>query len=402
MKRLPEAASAAAEKRVKRSDPLKIVTWNVNGLTTRIKDHKQWKDFESFMETEKPDVVCLQEIKLCAAAPPGAKKGDGRPRDRGQLRDNDASTREDADRVNRAFKSSPVLSSYSLFWSLADWRYAGCLMMARKDIHVRSVRYSLLLPDKLQSVHHEEGRVILAEFESFAVMNMYTPNNGWQTEKFSRRHRFDTDVQQFVKHFTTDSTSAGEASSSDAPPTSSGKPLIIAGDLNCAATDLDLSPGDERWFRQQTEGPARPPPKYVGQPGCTDGERADFREILKAGSLVDAYRQMHPRGAPSAESPCFSWRGWGKYANKGMRIDHILVSESLMGRVESVRITGKGTARGGMEGFMGSDHCPLVVQLRPTAGGGAAAVAAGGGGGGPSASGQSADAAGQECIDLTD
>lgn len=45
-----------------------------------------------------------------------------------------------------------------------------------------------------------------------------------------------------------------------------------------------------------------------------------------------------------------------------MRIDHALVSSTLVDRVIKVEILGHGSQR---EGFMGSDHCPLLIELRP-------------------------------------
>jgi hypothetical protein len=45
-----------------------------------------------------------------------------------------------------------------------------------------------------------------------------------------------------------------------------------------------------------------------------------------------------------------------------MRIDHALVSSALVDRVGRAEILGRGSRR---EGFMGSDHCPLLLEIRP-------------------------------------
>ena len=42
---------------------MKIISWNVNGLRAIIK-----KDFSGFLKKEKPDVLCLQEIKIDSEA----------------------------------------------------------------------------------------------------------------------------------------------------------------------------------------------------------------------------------------------------------------------------------------------------------------------------------------------
>lgn len=65
------------------------------------------------------------------------------------------------------------------------------------------------------SKHEPDGRAILAEFESFRLLNTYVPNNGWKEEEssFQRRRKWDKRVLEFV-HRTSD------------------KPLIWCGDLN--------------------------------------------------------------------------------------------------------------------------------------------------------------------------
>lgn len=84
--------------------PRKIVSWNANGLGTRLS--KDRKALEAFIQREQPDVLCIQgtahspgdrasdggktesvlcmsllswtaETRLPAQAPPGAKKNDG-------------------------------------------------------------------------------------------------------------------------------------------------------------------------------------------------------------------------------------------------------------------------------------------------------------------------------------
>ena len=65
------------------------------------------------------------------------------------------------------------------------------------------------------SKYEPDGRVILAEFETFYLLNTYAPNNGWKEEEnsFQRRRKWDKRIQEFVLQC-------------------SGKPLIWCGDLN--------------------------------------------------------------------------------------------------------------------------------------------------------------------------
>lgn len=65
------------------------------------------------------------------------------------------------------------------------------------------------------SKHEPDGRVIIAEFESFRIMNTYVPNNGWKDEEtsFQRRRKWDKRMKEFILQ-------------------STDKPLIWCGDLN--------------------------------------------------------------------------------------------------------------------------------------------------------------------------
>jgi exodeoxyribonuclease-3 len=40
------------------ASPVKLISWNVNGLRAVLK-----KNFLDYLDTERPDVLCLQEIK---------------------------------------------------------------------------------------------------------------------------------------------------------------------------------------------------------------------------------------------------------------------------------------------------------------------------------------------------
>lgn len=43
-----------------------------------------------------------------------------------------------------------------------------------------------------------------------------------------------------------------------------------------------------------------------------------------------------------------------------MRIDYFLVSKKVIPRVKEVKVFGSGAER---KGFLGSDHCPLLLTL---------------------------------------
>jgi exodeoxyribonuclease III len=116
-------------------------------------------------------------------------------------------------------------------------------------------------------------------------------------------------------------------------------PLLIAGDFNVAPTDQDVY--EPSWFE--------------GSYHTGEAERADLREILHYGELVDVYRRLHPddRGYT-----CWDQRE-GHYARDyGLRIDLVLASEELapyIGECEVNHVYRRG--------YRPSTHAPLDVEL---------------------------------------
>jgi exodeoxyribonuclease-3 len=115
--------------------------------------------------------------------------------------------------------------------------------------------------------------------------------------------------------------------------------LVLGGDLNVAPTDIDV------WDPRAAHGGT-----HVSEP-----ERAAFRSLLEWG-LVDGYRLLRP------EKDRFTWwdyRAGMFHKNYGMRIDHLLPSAAVAGRVVAAEIDRE--ARKGTP--TPSDHAPLVLDL---------------------------------------
>jgi exodeoxyribonuclease-3 len=87
---------------------------------------------------------------------------------------------------------------------------------------------------------------------------------------------------------------------------------------------------------------------------CTEEERYHLRALISLG-LHDAFR-LFPREAKS-----YSWwdyRDFGFRRNRGLRIDHILVSDALKPLVTSCLID-----KGPRKNERPSDHAPVVVDI---------------------------------------
>ncbi len=117
--------------------------------------------------------------------------------------------------------------------------------------------------------------------------------------------------------------------------------LILCGDFNICPQPLDS------WNEPQLEGTIF----------HTDQERARFRQLLDWG-FADIFRQKLP------ELQAFSWwdyRGGAFHRKQGLRIDLLLASRGLMGRVRSVEIDREYRKKKG--GLIPSDHAPVVADL---------------------------------------
>jgi exodeoxyribonuclease-3 len=116
-------------------------------------------------------------------------------------------------------------------------------------------------------------------------------------------------------------------------------PLVLGGDFNVAPEDADV------WD----------PAACHGGTHVSDPERQAFRRLCRWG-LADAYRLHH------REAGRYTWwdyRAGNFYKNMGMRIDHLLVSAPLAGRVVWVDIDRE--ARKGKP--LPSDHAPLALDV---------------------------------------
>lgn len=328
-------------------DPQSVVAWNCNGLTVRLSSPDDATALRKFVEDRQPDVFCLSEVRLPAQClSSNAKRGDGLPRTRSKIAQGNKKQQADKGLVDKLL-SAPVFSCYKPYFSLADYKYAGTAIFIKQSVVLKPsvVRYNLDT-DTPAEKHDDEGRVIYMEWDSIAVLHTYSPNNGWNEKHFERRRKWDASVKDFLinRH-------------------SRGVPVVWCGDLNVAPLDIDLTHPD--YYKRQfaADGP-RPPPEYIGQPGCTAAERNSFADILKASGSLDLFRELCPTNpAIDVDGPFYSWRGGnpGKHYRRGMRIDHFVGSKLLRDRVENIEICGRGVER---EGFLGSDHSPIIMRLK--------------------------------------
>lgn len=166
---------------------------------------------------------------------------------------------------------------------------------------------------------NKEGRVIAAEFEHLWLVSVYTPNSKDDLTRLDLRYNhWDPAFLTYMKQL------------------EQTKPVIFCGDLNVAHKEIDL---------------ANPKPNR-GKHGFTDEERERFQDYLDAG-FIDSYRMFYPD-----KTGAYTW--WTHFANArarnvGWRIDYMVASGALRDRIASADIH---------PDVMGSDHCPISVEIR--------------------------------------
>lgn len=168
-----------------------------------------------------------------------------------------------------------------------------------------------------------EARMISAVCGDVRVISIYAPNGRSVGSPFYRAKLLW--FQRLSRWF-------AETRSTD-------EPIVLGGDFNVAPTDEDV------WDPKACHGGTHVSPE----------ERAAFKALLDWG-LTDAYRLRHP------EPNRYTWwdyRAGMFHKNFGMRIDHLLVTSPVVGRVVWAEIDRE--ARKGKP--IPSDHTPLVIDL---------------------------------------
>jgi exodeoxyribonuclease III len=169
----------------------------------------------------------------------------------------------------------------------------------------------------------EQARVIAGTVDGVRVIGGYFPNGqAPDSDKFIYKMRWLTALEAFV-----------------ADELTRHPQLVLMGDYNIAPEDRDVYD----------------PVAWAGQIHCTAEERGHFQALLGLG-LVDAFRLFEQ--APKSWS-WWDYRNLAFRKNQGLRIDHILVSQSLASRVSACEID-----KLPRKNERPSDHAPVVVTLR--------------------------------------
>ena len=182
----------------------------------------------------------------------------------------------------------------------------------------------------------DQKRFIQSTFQfgdqELTVMNGYFPQgeNINHETKFPKKIKFYSDLKEHINNLQKTSSN-----------------MIVMGDFNVSPEDIDIGIGEQnakRWLRE-------------GKTSFQPQERDMWNSIKNLG-FVDTWREVYPE-----ESSIYSWfdyrsRMFDQNPKRGLRIDHILLSENLKGNIHEVGIDYDARS---ME--KPSDHCPVWLDL---------------------------------------
>ena len=252
---------------------MKIISWNVNGIRA-----VQSKGFADILAQLDADCILLQETKA------------------------------QAEQIDKALEG---IDGYHIYSNCAERKgYSGVTILSRQEP-------LQIIHDIGITEHDLEGRVIVAEYEHFFLLDVYVPNSGEELARLDYRKTWDLELLTYCQQL------------------QNKKPLIACGDFNVAHQEIDI---------------ARPKPNYNKSAGYTQVEIDGFSRFLDAG-LVDTFRHFNP------DTIAYSWwsyRAGARAKNIGWRIDYVLTSQALINHVKQAFI---------LPEITGSDHCPVGIDI---------------------------------------
>ena len=162
---------------------INLGTWNVNGIRARQGEVQQW------IERERPDVVCLQEIKAAS---------------------------------NQVPLALSEMEGYWCYWH-GGKGYSGVGLHVSKKIAQRR-------PLFVHPAFDRENRIVVTEVIGITIGSVYVPNGG---RDFAAKMRFLEALDEYAASFRTEA--GGEA-----------RQLVLCGDMNVARADIDVHPKERK------------------------------------------------------------------------------------------------------------------------------------------------------------
>lgn len=255
---------------------MKIISWNTNGLRATAKQGFLAPIFKS----EKPDMLCLQETKA------------------------------EPDQLPDDVRNIPNYYSYFSYPKFKKG-YSGVAIYTKEK--PREILYGMGIK-KLDN----EGRLIIAKYKNFTLINGYYPNGGSGPHRLEYKLEFYEAFLKFILKLR-----------------KNGEKVIFCGDINTAHEAIDL---------------ARPKENEENT-GFLPIERAWISKVVK-NKFIDVFRYFYPNKKDTYTY--WDQKTRARDRNVGWRIDYFFADEKIIPKIKNT---------GMLPNYMGSDHCPIVIEL---------------------------------------
>lgn len=161
---------------------MKIVSWNINGIRAVRK-----KGFDEFLKKFKPDVLCLQEIKIGKEA---------------------------------LEKEKQEFDGYDVYWNSAKRPgYSGTAILVKsRKYKVKSCKSGFNIKK-----FDDEGRVQTLDLGKFYLVNVYFPNANDRLSRLDYKIEFNNELLKYLKKL------------------EKVRPVVVCGDYNVAHEEIDLA-----------------------------------------------------------------------------------------------------------------------------------------------------------------
>jgi len=203
------------------------------------------------------------------------------------------------------------IDGYHGYWHSGERKgYSGVATFSKQEpLHVQ---YGLGIEK-----YDKEGRVLITEFEDFLLYNIYFPNGQKDEHRLQYKLDFYDDLLEILNE-----------------QVASGVNVLVGGDWNTAHQEIDLAN----------------PKANRNNSGFMPVERAQIDTYIENG-YVDTFRLFHD------EPERYSWwtyRFGARQRNIGWRIDNFFTNQDFIENIADADIH---------EDVMGSDHCPVSIEL---------------------------------------
>lgn len=204
----------------------------------------------------------------------------------------------------------------------AGWEVLHAGQPAYNGVAVLGAEPMALLADSLPGFDDGQKRLLAVRMGDVAVVNVYVPNGqAIGTEKYQYKLEWLAALNAYLR------TLLGEY-----------EQVAVMGDFNIAPEDRDV----------------HDPAAWEGSVLVSEPEREAFRGLLELG-LSDSFRRFDQ---PGESYSWWDYRQAGFRRNRGLRIDHILMSPALAARCRAVHIDVEPRAW-----QRPSDHAPVMAEI---------------------------------------